>query len=96
MGVKETSRAAYQEHVRSGRAKTQREIILELLEKKWVPHNRRQISLLTGIPINAVCGRVNALLEDGALRVAYVDEDPVTGKRVEYLEPAPMQARLPL
>lgn len=89
MGVKTTSRSAYRKQVIEGKTATQRERILEFLERHALPRNRRQISLLTGIPINAVCGRVNALLENGDLRIACVDVDPTTGKRVEYLEPTP-------
>jgi len=72
---------------------TQRERILDFLERHQMPRNRREISVMTGISINAVCGRVNALLEDDELHVAYVDEDQVTGKRVEFLEPKPTEPR---
>jgi predicted transcriptional regulator len=87
--VKSTSRQAYRDHVISGRALSQREKILNFLERHQLPRNRREISHILGIPINAVTGRVNALIENGDLRVAYVDEDPVTGKRVEYIELMP-------
>lgn len=94
MSVKETSRSAYIHHVSSGKAMTQRERIMDFLERHQMPRNRRQIAQMTGIPINAVCGRVNTLLEDEQLHVAYIDKDETTGKRVEFLEPKPQQARL--
>lgn len=42
--------------------------------------NRREISHRSGIPINAVCGRVNALVEKGYLEELDVERDPHTGK----------------
>jgi hypothetical protein len=91
MAVRGTSRSAYQEHVVSGKAVTQRERILECLRDAATPLNRRQIHKLTGIPINAVAGRVNALMEEKAgnhalVRKVYDGRDPVTGAPCEYLE----------
>jgi len=84
--VKPTSRSSYYDHVVSGKAKSQRERILELLRTDNLPpHNRREVSLVLRIPINAVCGRVKALIDNGDIRVAYIAEDPQTNKRVEYL-----------
>ena len=85
--VKQTSRSSYYDQVISGKAKSQRERILELLRTDNLPpHNRREISLRLHIPINAVCGRVRAMIDNGDIRVAYIAEDPQTNKRVEYLE----------
>lgn len=91
MGVRGTSRSAYQEHVVAGKAETQRERILECLRDSATPLNRRQIHKITGIPINAVTGRVNALMEekDGApalVHKVYDGRDPVTGAPCEFLE----------
>lgn len=86
MSVKTTSRTSYREHVLDGKARTQRERITELLEKTQEPWNRREISVVTEIPINAVCGRVKALIDSGELIVSYVAVDPSTNQRVEYLE----------
>jgi len=97
MGVKQTSIDAYQEQALSGRSRTQRERILKFLEDHQLPRNRREISIMTGISINAVCGRVNDMLYEGQLHVAYIDQDPVTRKKVEYVEPKPkdpVQGRL--
>lgn len=93
MTVKATSRSSYYQHVITGKAETQRERILACLLDSAVPLNRRQISELTGIPINAVTGRVNALMEkdrDGYAFVvkAYDGRDPVTRRPCEYLEAA--------
>jgi len=95
--VTATSRSSYRDHVISGKAKSQRQKILDLLEMASLPRNRREISLLLGIPINAVCGRVAALLENGDIRIAYVERDPQTNQRVEYLEfvyPEPTQLNI--
>ena len=91
-----TSRHAYAEQVVSGRATTQRERILECLKASAVPLTRRQLSELTRIPLNAVCGRVNVLVTDGLARVAFEDEDQVTHTRAQFLEavvPGPAQRR---
>lgn len=85
-GVKTASRLAYREHVISGRAKYQREIVLEFMERHQLPRNRREISLLTGLPINVVTARVNALIENGDLIEQHFAVDPVTNQRVGYVE----------
>ena len=38
------------------------------------------------IPLASICGRINALVEAGLVRVARVDVDRRTGHRVEVLE----------
>ena len=84
--IREASRSAHYNHVINGRAKYQREIIMEFMERHQLPRNRREIALITGIPINAVTGRVNALLENGELIEEHFATDPVTGQRVGYVE----------
>lgn len=42
--------------------------------------NRRMVSVRSGIPVNAVCGRVNALVEKGYLEELPAERDPMTGK----------------
>lgn len=91
MGVKGTSRSAFYEHFMSGKTRTQRERILECLRDSATPLNRRQIHIITGIPINAVTGRVNALMEEKAgkpalVRRVYDGRDPVTGAPCEFIE----------
>lgn len=46
---------------------------------------RRQIEARTGIPINAVCGRVNELIAAGRLDRGPEVKDEVTGRTVETL-----------
>jgi predicted ArsR family transcriptional regulator len=86
-----TSLHAHQEQIVSGRAQSQRERILECLKASAVPLTRRQISELTRIPINAVCGRVNTLLASDLVRIAYEDEDQGTGTSAQFLEPVRSQ-----
>lgn len=88
-----TSREAYHDHVISGRATTQREQLLDLLQRSALPLTRYQLHLLTGIRLTSVCGRINALMDAGQVVVDRVDLDPQTGKRAEYLQAAePEQA----
>ena len=84
--VTATSIQSYYDHVIEGKATSQRERIFLLL-KKYHPLSRRLISEITCIPINAVCGRVNALIDDGKVEVTHVEKDTVTKRRVEYLAP---------
>jgi len=85
-GPKQASRAAYLDHVKSGRAQSQRMRILEFMERHQLPRNRREIALLTGYPINVVTARVNALIGNGDLVEEHFAVDPVTNHRVGYLE----------
>lgn len=82
--VKDTSLLAYQEHKASGRALSQRLQIFEFIKANQ-PVTRKQIELGLGIGINAVCGRVNKLLEMGLIEVAFKNYCPITGKYVEFL-----------
>jgi len=91
-----TSTHAHREQIVSGRAQSQRERILECLKNSAVPLTRRQISELTRIPINAVCGRVDTLLVSELVCIAYEDEDQGTGTSAQFLEPVrpqPVQRR---
>ena len=91
-----TSLHAHRDQIVSGRAQSQRERILDCLKNSAVPLTRRQISELTRIPINAVCGRVNTLVASNLVRIAYEDEDSGTGSRAQFLEPVrpqPVQRR---
>lgn len=42
--------------------------------------NRRQVSVLSGIPINCVAGRINSLVAKGYLEELDAERDPQTGK----------------
>ena len=81
LSVKNTSRRAHHEHVLDGKATTELARILACIRDSAVELNRRQISELTGIPINAVTGRVNSVLEDKDLRDGLMKADRETGKR---------------
>ena len=78
-----TSQHAHRAHLLSG-MRTQRERVLLCIQAN-APCSRRQIKELTGIEINAVCGRVNTLLKSDLIRVLFEGTDPLTKKTVEYL-----------
>jgi chromosome segregation and condensation protein ScpB len=92
-----TSLTGYRESVISGSASSQRNRILACLFDSAVPLSRQQIAKLTGIPLNAVCGRVNELLglvksipedqQEKLIKVAYERKHPATTASREYLEP---------
>ena len=82
--VKETSFMAYQEHKTNGKALSQRLQIFEFIKANQ-PVTRKQIEISLGIGINAVCGRVNKLLETGMIEIGFKDYCPITGKYVEFL-----------
>jgi len=81
------SLVGYREHVLSGKATSQNNRILTCLFESAVPLCRRQIMKLTHIEINAVCGRVNALIKSELVRVAYEAVDPATGRIAQFIEP---------
>ena len=59
--------------------------VLALFAVEGATFTRQQIAVLTGMPINCVCGRVNALVADQIL-VEHGDRmDPVTHKRQKLL-----------
>ena len=70
-----TSKLAYKKLNESGKSMTQKEVIMDVIEKycnmehydgKGISNN--EISTLTGYKINAVSGRVNDLKKDGKLK----------------------------
>ena len=85
MTPKPTSRSSYYQTVIEGKAQSQREQILACLESNPLPMTRLTISDLTGIRLTSVCGRVNALIENGRVGVAFEDIDPSTGRAAEFL-----------
>lgn len=80
------SRSSYRSHVIEGRARYQREQIIVFMEKHQLPRNRREIALMTGLKINVVTGRVNALIKSGELIEEHYCVDPITNRRVGYVE----------
>ena len=95
MPPKPSSIRAYIEHIKSGGAKTQTDMImLCYLEKDPILLTRNQVELLTGLRINAVTGRVHLLLYpdpknhdiEGPLKVVDHGRCPVSqSERVELL-----------
>ena len=82
-----TSLSSYRHHVLNGKATSQRNQILDCLFESTVPLSRRQIKELTGLEINAVCGRVNALLKSDLIHVVCESIDSGTDRMVEMLGP---------
>ena len=89
-----TSLSSYGQHVLNGKATSQRNRILDCLFESGVPLSRRQIKELTGLEINAVCGRVNALLKSDLIHVVCESIDPGTDRMVELLWPQLKQKEL--
>jgi len=54
----------------------------------------QQISEAIGMPINAVCGRVRALLDKGVLEVVGESVDPTTNKAQQVLALAKRQTEI--
>lgn len=71
---REVSAAAYRDHRRSGAALSRRMQVLSHLCAAGTALTRQEISDQTGMPINAVCGRVNELLGMGHLELAGMQE----------------------
>lgn len=59
---------------------------MDLMGSHQLPRNRREISVLTGLPINVVTGRVNLLIKSGQLIEQHFCVDPQTNNRVGYVE----------
>ena len=64
-----TSRIAYKNIIESGKADSQKYLIIRLL-KTEEPLSRREISWATNIEIGSVSGRVNEMLKLGILEEA--------------------------
>jgi len=67
MTVRATSLLAHEDIQSDGTAESQRIIILHFLRRYPDGLTRAEISSLMGISINAVCGRINELLEFGTI-----------------------------
>lgn len=83
MAVKQTSIAALNQLVLEGKCKLQRERIYEYL--CYSNGSRREIATDLRMELSAVCGRVNQLLKDGAIKVEGTRSCLITGKQVEVL-----------
>lgn len=95
MTVRQTSREAYDELVSNGKESSQRARILHYLLRRTKPVTRLQISEDIKIPINAISGRVNAMVEDGIIMEREAITCPISGRTVmgvEAMVPAPQTA----
>ena len=84
--VRQTSREAYDELVSNGKESSQRARILHYLLNRSRPVTRLQISEDTKIRINAVAGRVNAMVEDGIITEREAIPCPISGRTVMGVE----------
>ena len=82
MSVAFTSIDAYKEHKAQGKVGTQAQHILDFLAF-GKDYSRREIAGLTGLELSSVCGRVNELLEIGALKEVMPRKCKVTGKTIK-------------
>jgi len=85
--VAKTSKMAYEELVASGKASTQRAVILKTLLDHPNGYTRRELSRVTGLEINAVCGRVNEILKYGWADDSMEVACPTTRKLVTVVRP---------
>ena len=63
MEIKQTSLDAFKEINETGTAQTQEDLVLEYIQEHKNGLTRQEISEKLEISINAVCGRVNKLLD---------------------------------
>lgn len=84
MTIKDTSLAAYWSEKVGNRIGRQQAIILEELAL-YGGATRSELVIETGLPINAVCGRVNELMKLGLVVECEKVQDERTGKRVYVL-----------
>lgn len=84
--VKDTSWQAYQEILRGGVAVKQAEKVLQTINYYPSGVSRATVARAMGMPINAVCGRVNELLKAEVIYVSGTGKCPVTGRTVEMLK----------
>ena len=97
MPVAKTSRQAYDELRASGKQATQRARVLCTVLRMSNGVTRREIHVLTGMEIGAVCGRVNELIADRLLCEDGEVQCDVTKKTVKVVKPviaAPQQGKL--
>lgn len=86
IGVKDTSLQAYRDIIESGTAEKQRERVFLAIHKCIVAPTRTELAKLTGIPINAICGRVNELVKSCVVIEADKRECRETGKNAYTLK----------
>lgn len=79
--VRQTSMEAYLE-VKEKTMTPQQKKVLSVLSGDQPDYSRLEISYLSGIPINSVCGRVNELLKSGAIVETEPRKCSITGKTI--------------
>lgn len=78
MTVAFTSRLAYDELKDSGNLGKQKRAVLAAV-RPGLFYTRSELSELTGLPINCICGRVRELLDEGRLEEGKARQCSVTG-----------------
>jgi hypothetical protein len=76
-----TSRMAYNEVQSTGKDTTQAADILSHVLPGY-DYSRQELKRLTGLEINAICGRVNELLKAGKLEEGEMRKCNVTGRSI--------------
>jgi len=79
--IRQTSLSAHEIIQIDGTAKTQRQVILDFLKRGNRGFSRNELSRLLGIRINAVCGRIRKLIQDGLVYESGEDIDRFSGKK---------------
>lgn len=85
--IHENSLDAYAHLVGAKKLQPKEAVVLAVFENACAALCRQQISELSGMSINGVCGRVKSLLDKGLLKVDHKEVWPATGQRVDYLIP---------
>lgn len=84
--MKDTSLDAYIGLNKSGKAVTQRAKIYKYLKGRKRGMTRQEISIATGIAINAVCGRVNELIKANVISELDRRACGITGSQAHTLK----------
>lgn len=85
MTARNISIETYYAHIESGEALKQWMKVLNALRAHEKPFTRSELSDLTGIRINAVCGRVNELIKAGLVSEGDRRKCESTGKQAHEL-----------
>lgn len=91
-GVRDTSIEAYRKLAATGKLSGQQKIVFDYLKASIGGRTRQEIARDTGLKINAVCGRVNELMNDFSPPLVYEPRKKtcsVTKEKVNAIEVAP-------
>lgn len=85
--IAETSIDAYRSIVSGGYTTSRATELLNIFRNSdpGQTYTRQQLSQMSGMPINIVCGRINELLEKKYLEVIGTTRCPTTNKRQQLL-----------